>query len=145
MNLYRERLKKRNIPRKDETRYLKQVNAGTSRKPRNYFQRRSCHQSNIRRYLRRLRDLRGPMPTIATRIVRDPRNQSRLFQELEEAKGMGYISDPPMYDQLVKLSFLTACISEGLRMHPITGISLPRTLPEGGVEISGQFIPAGVS
>ena len=49
------------------------------------------------------------------------------------------------YDQLKELPYLSACISEGFRMDPVTGLILSREVPTGGVEMSGYYIPAGVS
>jgi len=83
------------------------------------------------------------IPTIIKRIVDVPERQARIHAELDAATKAGKLSDPPMYDQLVHLPYLTACISEGLRMFPVTGTGLPRTVPEGGVVIKGHFLPAG--
>lgn len=43
------------------------------------------------------------------------------------------------------MPYLQACIKEGLRLHPATGLPLARVVPEGGATISGVFFPAGVS
>ncbi|KAL4882734.1 cytochrome P450 [Aspergillus karnatakaensis] len=39
------------------------------------------------------------------------------------------------------LPYLSACIKEGIRMHPITGVSFPRHAPSDGCEIGGRYIP----
>ena len=41
--------------------------------------------------------------------------------------------------------YLTACISEGLRMGPPVVIGLPRVVPRGGAFIGEKLVPAGVS
>lgn len=43
------------------------------------------------------------------------------------------------------MPYLQACIQEGLRVHPATGLPLVRLVPEGGATISGRFFPPGVS
>ncbi len=85
------------------------------------------------------------LPTIAYRIAKTPRCQAQLHKELDEARKSGDLSDPPLYDETQQLPYLMACMSEGIRMHPILGTTLARKVPEGGVEISGKYIPAGVS
>lgn len=84
------------------------------------------------------------MPAIVTRIARDRQCQARLHRELDEANENGKLSDPPMYDEVSRLPYLAACMSEGIRMHPVVGISITRTVPENGVVIDGHFLPAGV-
>jgi len=44
-------------------------------------------------------------------------------------------------DQVKRLPYLDACISEGLRMHSTSSLGLPRVVPEGGLTILGQFFP----
>jgi cytochrome P450 len=43
-----------------------------------------------------------------------------------------------------RMPYLQACIYEALRLHPAVGMSLPRTTPLGGIEISDRYIPEGV-
>lgn len=43
------------------------------------------------------------------------------------------------------IPFLKAVILEGLRIFPPVPFALPRVVPEGGDEIDGYFLPAGVS
>ena len=43
------------------------------------------------------------------------------------------------------MPYLQACIKEGLRMHPATGLPLARVVPAGGATIAGTFFPEGVS
>ncbi|KAI8322152.1 cytochrome P450 [Martensiomyces pterosporus] len=42
-----------------------------------------------------------------------------------------------------KLPFVEACLYESMRVAPVTGGQWPRVAPEGGVTLSGHFIPAG--
>ena len=58
---------------------------------------------------------------------------------------MGQLSSPVTFQEAQKLPFLQACIKEGLRIHPVTGLPLARVVPDGGATIAGQFFPANVS
>lgn len=44
-----------------------------------------------------------------------------------------------------QLSYLNAVAEESLRMYPPVPTGLPRTAPDEGVTILGQYVPAGVS
>lgn len=44
-----------------------------------------------------------------------------------------------------KLDFVLAAIRESHRKDPVGTFNMPRTVPQGGARIAGQFIPAGVS
>ena len=43
------------------------------------------------------------------------------------------------------LPYLTAVIEEGLRLCPPVALGMPRVVPAGGAEVSGQWLPGGVS
>lgn len=60
--------------------------------------------------------------------------QQRLHQELTAAT-------PDV--ALDKLPYLDAVFKEGLRLAPLTSMSLPRYTPGGGCTIDGYFIPGG--
>lgn len=49
------------------------------------------------------------------------------------------------FQEAQKLPYLQACIKEGLRMHPATGLPMARVVPEGGATIAGRYFPAEVS
>jgi len=42
------------------------------------------------------------------------------------------------------MPYLQACIKEGLRVHPATGLPLARVVPKGGAIIAGTAFPEGV-
>ncbi|KAL5379726.1 hypothetical protein PMIN03_012227 [Paraphaeosphaeria minitans] len=42
-----------------------------------------------------------------------------------------------------EMPYLQACIKEGLRLHPGTGLPLWRVVSEGGATIAGRYFPAG--
>lgn len=48
-------------------------------------------------------------------------------------------------DQLARQKYLMAVLQEGLRMYPPFPTSLPRIVPDGGMEIDGKFVPAGTA
>lgn len=41
------------------------------------------------------------------------------------------------------MPYLQAVIYEGLRIHPVVGMTLPRVVPASGADISGHFLPRG--
>jgi cytochrome P450 len=73
----------------------------------------------------------------AIRQLRDEVNST--VSEIDDASGLWPLSVAN------KMAFLQACIWEALRLHPAVGMSLPRTTPQGGIEIDGVFVPAHVS
>ncbi|KAJ7926055.1 cytochrome P450 [Mycena leptocephala] len=46
-------------------------------------------------------------------------------------------------EQVQNLSYLDACIKEGLRIHSTIALGLPRAIPKGGLIFCGRFFPAG--
>ena len=48
-------------------------------------------------------------------------------------------------DRVNKLEYLNAVIEEGLRLCTPVAFGMPRIVPAGGAEVSGQWLPAGVS
>jgi cytochrome P450 len=44
-----------------------------------------------------------------------------------------------------KLSYMLACLDEGLRMYPPIANGLPRVCPTGGSTVLGEYIPENVS
>ncbi|KNG89231.1 cytochrome P450 [Aspergillus nomiae NRRL 13137] len=74
-------------------------------------------------------------------IFRTPRVYAKLTAEIDAAK-CNQLSTPRIsYNEAVKLPYLAACIKEGIRMHPITGVSFPRHAPSSGCMIGEHYIP----
>ncbi|KAF4554808.1 Cytochrome P450-like protein 7 [Elsinoe fawcettii] len=76
-------------------------------------------------------------------LIRNPSSYARLRAELDSAHAAGRLADVPTYAQTQALPYLQACIKEGLRMHPATGLPMMRVVPPGGATIAGVFFPAG--
>ncbi|KAF9781824.1 cytochrome P450 [Thelephora terrestris] len=58
---------------------------------------------------------------------------------------LGHEDDPIASSEIVKrLPYLEAVINEALRFHSTSSLGLPRTVPEGGLNVSGKFFPEGV-
>lgn len=68
-----------------------------------------------------------------------PNAQDKLHKELDEHLD----SDVATAEQVKKLSYLQACINEGLRLHCTVGMGLHRVAAEPGMVISGNYIPSG--
>ena len=76
-------------------------------------------------------------------LMRSPAAYKKLTAEIDAAVANGSLSTPVAYADAIKLPYLRACISEGMRLHPSTGFTMPRLVPAGGTTISGFYIPAG--
>ncbi|KAJ7258960.1 cytochrome P450 [Mycena rebaudengoi] len=75
-------------------------------------------------------------------LAANPAVQARLQKELDEHL---CIDDDPVatHEQVKNLSYLDACINEGLRILSTSGLGLPRVVPQGGLAVCGRFFPAG--
>ncbi|KAJ7891685.1 cytochrome P450 [Mycena olivaceomarginata] len=75
-------------------------------------------------------------------LAANPAIQARLQRELDEHL---CIDDDPVatHEQVKHLSYLDACINEGLRILSTSGLGLPRVVPQGGLAVCGRFFPAG--
>ncbi len=89
-------------------------------------------------------DTLGMTLTACLAFISETRDcQSKLFQELSQARKNGSLSDMPTYDQILALPYLQACIKEAMRLKPVIGMGLPRVVPQGGQIVSGQLLPQG--
>lgn len=83
------------------------------------------------------------MRSIVDNLLRHPEAKAKLRAELDKAVEEGQLDWPVRYAQASKLPFFTACVKEGMRLHPSVGLHLPRIVPAGGCQIAGQYFPAG--
>lgn len=72
-----------------------------------------------------------------------PDAYDRLQQEIDEAAASGDLSSPVKYAEAIRLPYLCACIKEALRLHPGVQLTMARLAPAEGLELCGNYIPAG--
>lgn len=83
------------------------------------------------------------LSSVLYHLVRTPRALRKLREEI--ARGVEevmFTSERVGFKASQEMPYLQACIKEGLRLHPGTGLPLWRTVNEGGATISGQYFPA---
>jgi cytochrome P450 len=71
--------------------------------------------------------------------------QERAHEEIDKARNEGTLINPPKLREMREyLPYLTACLNESMRLHPVVGMPLVRAVPDSGCELEGYFLPAGV-
>lgn len=75
-------------------------------------------------------------------LLKNPEIFRRVVDEVRQA----YNSE----DEITLLSvndlpLMLACINESLRLYPPVALGLPRTVPQGGAMVAGEYVPQGVS
>lgn len=69
---------------------------------------------------------------------------SRTLENLRGELLAANVSRPyPRWSEVSGLPYLDACVQEALRVHPPFAMPFERIVPEGGIFISGQYLPAG--
>jgi cytochrome P450 len=82
--------------------------------------------------------------SLVLHIAGNPRVCARLREEIDVADSRGLLSTPPTWEQLRQhIPYLEPLFKEAQRMCPVVGMPLLRTVPKGGAQICGHFIPAG--
>ena len=76
-------------------------------------------------------------------IITSSRVLWRLNAEIDEAVKKGSISSPIKDSEARDLSYLQACIKEGLRIFPPSTGSFYKTVPPEGDTVNGVFLPGG--
>ena len=74
--------------------------------------------------------------------MRTPHAYKRLAEEIRTTfktpEDIGFTA-------LQQLTYMNACIDEGLRIFPSIPTGLTRTVPKGGDTVAGEFIPGGTT
>ena len=73
------------------------------------------------------------------------RNQDCLDKLTNEVRHAFDSIDDVTIDKAARLTYLHAVLQEGMRMYPPLSIGMPRTTPEGGSVICGEYIPQRVT
>ena len=82
--------------------------------------------------------------SILYNLMRNPSTMDKLLHEIDQAQRDGKLSNPISYkESTTHLPYLHAVIKEAMRIHPSLGLLLERHVPQGGVHICNQHIPAG--
>jgi len=69
----------------------------------------------------------------------------RVHQEIDAARREGNLSNPPRPGEMKQhLPFLSACLKESMRLFPLVGMPLVRTVSKAGLELEGYYLPPGV-
>jgi len=75
-------------------------------------------------------------------LLKNPQKMERLQKEVRDA----FESPEEMtMTALGQMSYLGACIEEGLRVYPPVPGALPRVAPKEGAMVRGKWLPGGVS
>ena len=72
-------------------------------------------------------------------LLRHGETLAELRRELERAD----LSQPCKWREVHELPYLTACIKEGIRLHPPFGLPFERVVPAGGAVVSGKYLEEG--
>lgn len=77
-------------------------------------------------------------------IATNPRVYAKLMAQIDAADHAGHLSDIPQYGELRQhVPYLDSLLRESLRIYPIVGSPIYRSVPSSGVTIDGHFIPGG--
>jgi cytochrome P450 len=77
-------------------------------------------------------------------LLKKPHTLAKLRDEISDFQRNGLVSSPITFKESQAMPYLQAVIKEAQRLHPATGLPLPRVVPEGGATICGTFFPQGV-
>jgi cytochrome P450 len=73
------------------------------------------------------------------------RNEEALQRLIKEVRSSFDSEEEITLTSVGKLSYMLACLNEGLRRYPPVAFGMPRVVPEGGANIVGKFVPEDVS
>ena len=75
-------------------------------------------------------------------LLRNPQAMAKLTDEIRSTFSSFEELD---LESLARQKYLMAVLHEGLRMYPPVPSTLPRKVPEGGMAISGEWVPEGTT
>ncbi len=78
-------------------------------------------------------------------LLRNPTKLEKLRSEIAEMESVGQLSNPVTYKEAMAMPYLQAVLKEAMRLHPSTGFTMGRVVPEGDVILLGYRLPEGVS
>lgn len=76
-------------------------------------------------------------------LLTNPRVLAKLKDEIADFTAKDQLSKRPTFKESQLMPYLDAVMKESLRLHSAVGLPLWREVPEDGVEVAGQYIPAG--
>ncbi|KAK5058837.1 hypothetical protein LTR84_011101 [Exophiala bonariae] len=77
-------------------------------------------------------------------LIKAPNVVKKLRAEIDaKVAEKANADDIITFSEANNMPYLQACIKEGLRMHPATGLPLARVVPNGGATICGRHFPEG--
>jgi len=74
-------------------------------------------------------------------LLENPHTLAKLRDEINDFQRNGLVSSPITFKESQAKPYLQAVIKEAQRLHPATGLPMPRVVPEGGATICGTFFP----
>ncbi|KAJ5377210.1 uncharacterized protein N7496_004619 [Penicillium cataractarum] len=84
------------------------------------------------------------LTAILYNLLKHPNVYQKLHEEIKQADNQGKLSSPAIsFRESQSLPYFQACVKEGLRLHPATGLPLSRVVPKGGATLCGRFFPQG--
>ncbi|KAK2601188.1 hypothetical protein N8I77_010655 [Diaporthe amygdali] len=72
-------------------------------------------------------------------------NPDKLKKLVEEVRSSFASEEEINLVSVGRLSYMLACLNEGLRRYPPVTTGLPRTVPKGGASVAGQYVPEGTT
>lgn len=75
-------------------------------------------------------------------LLKNPEAMKKLVQEI---RGRFKSASEITIDEVNKLEYLIAVLSEGLRYYPPVPTGFPRVVPQGGDNLSGHYVPEGTA
>ena len=78
---------------------------------------------------------------IAWEIAKHPEVAAKLQKELDVIFPDVSVDTVLSLKDVERATWLTACLKEGMRIHPVVPGPMPRVVPLGGAELCGYTIP----